>query len=76
MKIVLHLVRRINFCLHTPDLILFLLSRRLCLKSRNPHMIESRCGECVVVSRLLSVCLISEIKSMKDEEMGEEKSVW
>ena len=74
-EIIFHLVRRINYGLHTSNLILFLLSHRLCLKIRNPHTIKSRCSECVVVSWLLSIRMISDIKSMKCEETGEETSI-
>ena len=41
VKIVLYLSGPINPGLHTPDLILLLLSCRLCCWSRNPHAIES-----------------------------------
>ena len=64
-----------KLCLHTPDLILFLLSRRKCHRSKNPHTTKSRCSESVVVSWLLSVRLISEIKTMKGEETSEETSI-
>ena len=59
MKIILHLVKRINSGLHTSNLILLWLSYRRYLGSKNPHKFKSGGGESVVMSWCLLVSLIS-----------------
>ena len=75
MKIILHMIERIDSDLHPPDLILLLLSLRLCYESWYPHMTEGGCGEGVIMMRLLTIGLVGEVKAMECEEASEEAIV-
>ena len=72
MKIILHMIRRIDSSLHIPNLVLFLLSLSLCRRSRYPHTTKGGWGESVIIARLLLIRLVEEVETMECEEAGEE----
>ena len=75
MKIILHVIRRIDSSLHLPNLVLFLLSLSLCCRSRYPYTTEGGLGKSVVIARLLLIRLVEEVEALECEEAGEEAIV-